>query len=299
MALIGVTPLLTTACTGKTSGDGTTTVVAGTSVDGQQPGGKNGQSTVRTVGKTGYYSGFEITVDKATVVPDEYGGGKVRIDITYKNTSTDNATLYSSSYLQVGGEIDGGASFDNPSVPGKGSATGSVTTSVQRLSDAEHLLDTMTVVYGQPSDNQTKIPLKADAKVDTVQPRALTVSGKLVQDQTTIEVTGGTLTPSYTEDERGKMELALHIKIIGGSGIADGGLNVFYDYFTLKTPDGQLVTADMRGPINELLNRNETIDSAKNYVVFVVPDPVRGAYTLTYDAKKGEGAAPTLPITVG
>ncbi|MBL1074676.1 hypothetical protein JK358_09730 [Nocardia sp. 2] len=297
--LIGASPLLVTACSGTTTTDRPSTSVVATQVNGQQqPGGKDGQSTVRTIGKTGWYSGFEITVDKATVVPDEYGGGKIRIDITYRNTTTDSAQMGIGTYLQVGNEVDGGASFDNPMVPGKGAAVGSVTTSVQKLADAEHLLDTMTVVYGEASDNQTKIPLQAGAKVESVQPKTLTVGGKLVQNQTTIEVTGGTLAPSYTSDERGKMDLAFHIKIIGGSGIPDGGTNIYYDWFTLKTPDGQVVTADIRGPVNELLNRSETIDNAKNYVVFVISEPVSGNYTLSYDATKGESAASTLPITV-
>jgi hypothetical protein len=50
-----------------------------------------------------------------------------------------------------------------------------------------------------------------------------------------------------------------------------------------------------------LLNANETIDNPKNYVVFVVPSPGTGSYTLTYNAQKEEGAAgaPTLSFTVG
>uniref|UniRef100_UPI0005935D15 hypothetical protein n=1 Tax=Nocardia concava TaxID=257281 RepID=UPI0005935D15 len=158
--------------------------------------------------------------------------------------------------------------------------------------------DTLTVVYGTSAENQTLIPLKADAKADSVAPKTLNVSGKLVQDQTTVEITGGTLTPSYTKGERNKMDLALHIKLVGGSGISEGGLNVFYDYFSLKTPDGQSVVADIRGPINELLNRNETIDNADNFVVFVVPAPATGSYVLSYDASKGEKTAPTYSFTV-
>lgn len=291
---------LSTACTDKT-GTGGSSTSATTPVVGQQQQQQqqqNGQATVRTIGKTGWYDGFEITVDKATVAPDEFGGGKVLVDITYKNTTTDNKTLYASTYLQVGKEIDGGASFDMPAVPGKGSATGNVTTTVRKLSDAEHLLDSITVVYGQAADNQTKIPLKSGAQVESVQPKTLAVTGKLVQDETTVEITGGTLAPSYTKDEHGKMDLALHIKLVGGPGISDGGLNVFYDYFSVKTPDGQSVAADVRGPINELLNRNETIDNAKNYVVFVVPSPATGPYVVTYDAKKGEGSAPSFSFTV-
>ncbi|WP_433598991.1 hypothetical protein ACQPXH_25295 [Nocardia sp. CA-135953] len=298
--LIGSSALLMTACNDKDTKSGPTTTASAQNTvgQGQQPGAKNGQSTVRNIGRTGWYEGFDITVDKATVVPDEYGGAKVLIDITYKNTTPDNNTISNNTYLQVDKEVDGGASFDSPTVPGKGSATGKVTTSVKTLHDAEHLLDTITVIYGQASDNQTKIPLRASAQVEGVAPKTLKVTGKLVQDQTTIEITGGTLAPSYTKNERDKMDLSLHVKIIGGPGIAAGGLNVFYDYFTVKTPGGQTIPADIRGPINELLNANETIDNAKNYVVFVVPSPATGTYVVTYDANKGEGAAPNFSFTI-
>ncbi|WP_330178842.1 hypothetical protein OHB26_20200 [Nocardia sp. NBC_01503] len=305
VVLISTSALLMTACNDKDTAAGPTSSQLAQPMgtgqpDGTSPGGSstNGQATVRSIGKTGWYEGFDITVDKATVIPDEFGGAKVRIDITYKNTTTDNKTLSTVPTLLVGGQIDGGAGFDNPEVPGKGSAAGNVTTSVQKLSDAQHLLDTLTVVYGTAAENQTIIPLKADGKVESVAPKALTISGTLVQDQTTIQITGGTLTPSYTKGEHGKMDLALHVKIIGGSGIPDGGANIFYEYFSVKTPDGQSLPADDRGPINELLERNQTIDNAKDFAIFVVPSPGSGTYVLTYDATKGASTAPTFSFTV-
>ncbi|MFI9505244.1 hypothetical protein [Nocardia sp. NPDC052566] len=298
-ALIGLSTMFMTACNDKDSVPAaSSTAPAASSAAGQNP--KSGsQATVRAVGKTGWYEGFEITVDKATIVPSESGGGKLVVDITYKNLTTENKTLTANNYLQFGTAADTSAGFDNPTVPGKGSATGTVTTSLKQVNDPERLLDQFTVVYGQASDNQTKIPVKAGAAVETVQPKTLNITGKLVQDQTTVEITGATLTPSYTKNERGKYELALHVKFIGGSGISAGGTNIFYEYFSVQTPDGQHVVADIRGPINELLDRNETIDNSKDFAVFLVPAPGTGQFTLTYDAKKGEGQAPTLPFTVG
>lgn len=291
--------LLLSACQGE---DGTPVAAPSATATGvaAASGGTSEQSTVRTVGKTGWYDGFDITVDKATVVPDEYGGARVRIDITYKNTTPDHRTLSSTPSLLVGEEVDGGAIFDSPTVPGNGSATGTATTPVASAKDAEHLLDTMTVVYGQGADNQTRIPLAAAGKVDSVQPKAVKVTGTLVQDQTTIQVIGGRISPSYTKNENGRSDLALRIKLIGGPGIAAGGTNIYYDYFTIRTPDGQTVPADIRGPINELLNATETIDNPKNYVIFVVPSPGTGPYTVTYNAQRQEGAAtaPTLSFTI-
>ncbi|WP_157184607.1 hypothetical protein [Nocardia niigatensis] len=302
--LIATSAVLMTACNDKDTPGATPTSVssvalgAGQPGDTGKPGGANSQVTVRAIGKTAWYEGFEITVDKATVTPDEFGGAKVRVDITYKNTTTQDQTLSVVPGVQIGGALDGGAGFDNPDVPGKGSAAGDVTTSVTRLDNAEHLLDTITIVYGTSADNQTLIPLKADGKADSVAPKPLNVSGKLVQDQTTVEITGGTLTPSYTKGERNKMDLALHIRLVGGSGIAAGGLNVFYEYFSIKTPDGRNVVADIRGPIDELLNRNQTIDKADLFAVFVVPAPATGSYVVSYDATKAASTAPTYSFAV-
>lgn len=303
--LIATSAVLMTACNDKdVKGTPVTSVSAVPLGGANQPGGttkaggSNSQSAVRTIGKTGYYEGFEITVDKATVTPDEFGGAKVLVDITYKNTTTKDKTLNVIPGVQIGGALDAGASWNTPDVPGKGSAAGDVSTSVKKLDSADHLLDTITIVYGTSADNQTLIPLKADAKADSVAPKTLNVSGKLVQDQTTVQITGGTLTPSYTKGERNKMDLALHIKLVGGSGISAGGLNVFTEYFSIKTPDGQTVVADTRGFIDELLDRNQTIDKADLFAVFVVPAPATGNYVVSYDATKGASSAPTYSFTV-
>ncbi|AYF77443.1 hypothetical protein D7D52_30580 [Nocardia yunnanensis] len=304
-ALIATSALLMTACNDKnTPSPAATSLSAAAQPGAAQPGGTdktggtNSQASVRAIGKTGWYEGFEITVDKATVTPDESGGAKVRVDLTYKNTTTKDKTLDASPTLLINGAVDQGADSNTPTVPGKASATGDISTSVKKLDSAEHLLDTISVVFGTAADNQTTIPLKADAKADSVQPKTLNVSGTLVQDQTTVMVTGGTLTPSYTKGERNKMEVGLHIKLVGGSGIGDGGLNVFTEYFSLKGPDGQTVVADSRGFIDELLERNQTIDKADLYAVFVVPAPATGNYVLSYDATKGASPAPTFAFTV-
>ncbi|MFE3022819.1 hypothetical protein [Nocardia tengchongensis] len=300
--LIATSAVLMTACNDKTGTPvPTTSVSVAPQGAGQpvKPGGTNSQAVVRTIGKTGWYEGFEITVDKATVTPDEFGGAKVRVDITYKNTTTANKTLSVVPTVQIGGAIDGGAGWNSPEVPGKGSAAGDVTTSVKKFDNAEHLLDTVTILYGSAAENQTKFPLKADAKVESIAPRTLAITGKLTQDQTTVEITGATLTPSYTKNEAGKMELALKFKLVGGSGIGDGGLNVFSEYFTIKAPGGQTVVDDqLRGFIDELLSRNQTIDKPDLQAVFVVPAPATGNYTLSYDATKGKNAVPTFSFTV-
>lgn len=299
-ALIGVSAVLATGCDDK---DGTPVANPSVSAPSSVAGGPQAsskQATVRTVGKTGWWDGFEITLAKATIVPSESGGGKFVADIAYRNTTGDNKTLTADAFLQFGTEVDATASWDYVTVPGKGSANGTVTTSLKVVKDPQHLLDQMTLVFGQASQNQTKLPVKAAAPVESVQPKALAVTGRLVQDQTTIEITGGNLTPSYAKDERGKMLLSLHVKIIGGPGVPAGGLNIFDEYFSMRTPDGQQQPADTRSYLNELLEKNQTIDNPKNFAVFLVPSPGTGSYVLSYNAsKEADPNAPTLPFTVG
>lgn len=292
-AVLGMTALLVTGCNdddvkGKavSSSVSAPSSVAGAPASGSPTAGQ----PVRTIGKTGWFEGFDITVTKATVT-DQLGGARLVIDVSYKNTGTENKTV-DNGFLQVGDRTDSGAIFDSPTVPGKGTATGTVTTSLKSGANVDQVLDSITVVYGQSSDNQTKIPLAAAGKVDSVQPRVLPISGKLTQGQITIEVTDGKLSPSYVRGERGKYELALHVKIVGGPGVPAGGMNVFENFFSVQTPDGQSLVADNRSPVNELPEKNQTIDKPGNYVVFVVPAPGTGNYVLSYDGKTGDDAPP-------
>ncbi|MEU4343964.1 hypothetical protein AB0H00_22295 [Nocardia sp. NPDC023852] len=285
-AVIATSAMTLMACNsiGGTSGP-TTDAAVTTSVD-SQPGGTNAQSTVRTVGKTGWYGGLDITVNKATVVPSQAGGGQLLIDITYQNTTSEVRRLSENTYLQIGEEIDASAVFDTPTVSGNDSAAVKITTTVASTKDLDRLLDTVTVVYGQASDNQTKIPIAAAAQVESIQPQALNITGTLVQNQTTIEITGGKLSPSYKRNQRNKMDIELRLEISGESYISN-------DYFTVRTPSGQIVVADVRVPDDESVVVLAT-------AVFVVPNPTTGPYVLTYDSSRGKSRpAPTLSFTIG
>ncbi|WP_067823541.1 hypothetical protein [Nocardia inohanensis] len=305
--LLGVTPLLLAGCNDKedhSAHDPNGTAAGQRNVSGTAASGtaSAGRSVVREIGKTGWWDGFTITVNKATVVP---GGAnensKVRIDLTYKNNTGKAAAVDSSIlFLENNGKVDNVANYDIPTVPGKGSAAGTISTSVPQTSDFEHLLDKLTVVFGQGSDNQTKFPLAASAKAESVQPKALTVTGKLVQAPITVEITGGELAPSYKKGEQGKMTVALNLKLSCGTGCAAGGYNVWDDDFKLETSSGT-IAADERGNVNELLSSESRTIEALTPVVFVLPAPGTGTYTLSYNNKvlSNLGATPaTLVINV-
>ena len=301
-AALAVAVLSLTACNDEvgTATPASPSATATPAAGAPAPGGRSAQSTVRTIGKTGWYDDFTITVDRATVVPDQYGGAEVTVDLTYANTGLTDRMLGLTPTLLVDGELDGGATFDSPTVAAGGKGKGKANTPVRSLDDAEHLIDTLTIVYGTATDNQTIIPLEADEKVQSVQPRSFPISATLTQGDTTATITGATLHPSYSTGDRGRSDLSLHVTLTGGSGIPAGGANIYYQYFSVRTPDGRTVPADFKGPINELLEAGQTIDKPDNFAVFVVDSPGTGAYTLTYNAigAEGEGSAPTAPFTL-
>lgn len=186
-----MTAFLLAACGGK---DGTPTAATpdapvapaqSTPVDAAKP-------VVQSVGKTGWWGGFDITVKSATLT----GGRQLAIDVTYKNTNPTTATLGINHSLQVGNQIVD-AYFDTPEVPAGGTAAGTITTTLGKASASpQQLLDSMSVVFGTATDNQTIIPLRATTPVDSVQPRTLGVSGHLNQELVQIDVLHGSIAPS-------------------------------------------------------------------------------------------------------
>lgn len=254
-------------------------------------------SLVRDVGKTGWWDGFAITADRATLTPD----GLLTVDLTYQNLTDQNATPSSSGYLEVDGAVVS-ASFDFPTVPGEGTASGKLEATLSEGGDPEKLLDSAMLVYGEASDNQTKIPLNASGDVASTEPKTLDVSGQLVQDQIVIDVISGTFTPSYQSGEKDKMLLALKVKISCGPECSKYGYNTNVNEFSIKTPDGNSVVADSRSPYCcDALYPQGVSDNADNIVVFVVPAPGTGKYTLTYDNLKltEAGSRPaTMTFTV-
>src|SRR5262245_55219698 len=52
-----------------------------------------GQPTVRTLGKTGWYKGFAITVDTATLAPPRFQSADLELAVTYENLTTETANV--------------------------------------------------------------------------------------------------------------------------------------------------------------------------------------------------------------
>jgi len=278
---------------------------------------------VRQIGKTGWYGnsdvvlykGFEgefaVTVDRATLTPDSYGGAELELALTYQNL-TDDSAKPADGYFVVGGKVVEGE-FDSPEIPGQGKNAGTATatlsgsdasgdtSSVSAPTDPNALLDSVVLTYGEAGDNQTKIPLATAAAVDSVQPRQLKLSGKLVQGGKIItEVKSGRLFPSYATGEKGKVVLELRLRISCTSKCT-GSTAIGKSDFSVKAPDGSSVVADGRSPFccDNTDDATPPIDKPTTAVDFVVPAPGAGRYVFTL--KSGwypTDPAATLPITV-
>ncbi len=240
----------------------------------------------RTIGKTGWYDGFAITVDDVTAEQGFGDGVDVTVNFTYQNLGTEGGSPPDAD-VQVDGLSQEG-SFDSPGIPGGGKAkgTGVLTVVPEKASDTltfDQAIDKVALVYGDAADNQTTIPLAESGKVDSVEPKVLTAAGTLSQGQMNIEVVSGTLAPSYKSGEKGDALLNLRIKLTCAAGCQAAGYLALLDEFSITGPDGSSVLADSRsGYCCDAIYPTTVSDNEQNILTFVVPSPGTGAYTLTY-----------------
>ncbi len=252
------------------------------------------------VGKTGWWDGFAITLERLTAEPDGFGTA-VRIDASFENLGNEPAQMYSGAVVVDGESVH--ASWDSPNVPGKGKAKGTIDFYLESESQKpldklslEKLLASAAVVLGEAADNQTKLPLAAAGKVESIQPKTLAVTGRLTQGSVIVEVLDGGSRASYLSGEKGKAELDLHIKISCAADCPASGYNVDTSMFAVTTPGGQSVVADSRSEYCcDAIYPGTVSDNANNLLTFVVPLPGTGNYTLTFrnPSLATTGVAPT------
>lgn len=258
----------------------------------------------RTIGKTGWYDGFAITVDDITAEQSYQGAVDVTVNLSYQNLGAEGYPPPNGD-VQINGESQE-AFFDAPEIPAGGKAKGTMDMTVLPAKRGDTItpdqaIDQLVIVYGDTGDNQTTIPLAAAGKVDSVEPKDLAVTGTLAQGQITVDVVNGTLAPSYVSGEKGKTLLNLRVKLTCAPGCQAQGYNTGVDEFSIIGPDGSSVVADDRSEYCcDALYPATVSDSERNIVTFVVPSPGTGAYTLTYnnDYLTSTGTAPgTLAFT--
>lgn len=240
----------------------------------------------RTIGKTGWYDGFAITVDDVTAEQGFGDGVDVTVNFSYQNLGIEDDTPPDAD-VQVDGQSQEGF-FDSPGIPGGGKAKGTavLTVSPEKASDSitfDEAIDKVALVYGDAGDNQTTIPLAESGEVDSVEPKVLTATGTMSQGQINVELVSGTLAPSYESGEKGDALLNLRIKLTCAAGCQAQGYNTGLDEFSITGPDGSSVLADSRSDYCcDALYPETVSDSERNVLTFVVAAPGTGAYKLTY-----------------
>lgn len=238
------------------------------------------------VGKTGWWGGFAITVDKAEATPDAYGGDSVQVTLraTFTNLGDQAAGPPPTARLEAGGAAFT-ADLDSPTVAGGGKATGTITavvTGESTQSGTGEVLHSLSLVYGEAADNQTIIPL-GDGEVDSFEPIELDIDGKATHGPVEASYTGGWLRPSYQPGDKGKYELTLR----KFSWIYDcekdcwiAGVVLDRKSFALASPSGDKVTAADRSPFVASSAGAGTVRD-ENDLMFVVTEPVAGSYEMT------------------
>jgi hypothetical protein len=273
----------------------------------------------RTIGKTGSYEGFAITVVDATAEETSGFSGSsasVKVDFSYKNLGTE-PTKPPEADIEVAGESAEGF-YDTPRIPGEGTAKGSVTVTVANPAsssssssssskkakpiDLDKALDTVTLVYGDAADNQTKIPLAASGTVSSIEPKKLTTTGTITQGQLIVELKSATFSPSYESGEKGKGLLDVRFKLSCSADCQGQGHGVGVEEFSLKLPDGTSVVADDRSEYCcDAIYPGTVSDGERNVLTFVVPLPGTGSYTFVFNNKDTAATgvpAATFQLTV-
>ncbi|MFD6065309.1 hypothetical protein [Rhodococcus sp. JVH1] len=236
----------------------------------------------REIDKIGWHDGFEITVDEVTVNSDD-ASTTLDFDLNYKNLVGVSHTPTDKAYLEVDGAVVK-LSFDSPEIAGGGEASGTATASIMAPSetlDGDDVVDSVVLVYGQADENQTRIPLAEHDSVESIEPRGLPVGMTFGTDME-ITLDEAFLWPSYQPGEKDKHEVWVKINANCGRCSTGGFSDVNPGDFELTGPDGQSARGDKRGGfISENVSSINKIEG--EWIVFVMDEPVPGAYTFLWE----------------
>ncbi|MFD4183082.1 hypothetical protein [Rhodococcus sp. NPDC058514] len=242
----------------------------------------SGETVDLAVDKTGWFGGFEITVDKATATPAG-AATDVDLELSYKNLVGVKAPPPDEAYLDVDGSVVD-IEFEEQTIAGFGEASGTATASVKATgnkADPEKLLDNAALVYGESDANQTTIPFAEDGKVESIEPRGITV-GQTIGGAVKVQLTKAFLWPSYQPGEKGKYELWVELKADCVDCPSILSYTMERGSLTLTAPNGQTLPADARSPWS-YSRVSSTTNTEGEWAVFLIDAPAQGDYTLKID----------------
>ena len=256
----------------------TTTSPATTAMPTTRADAASGDAVKRQVDKSGWYGGFRITVDEVAATPGT-AATKVDVTLSYENLVGVKQSPPDTGYLEIDeGEVVK-VSFDNPEIAGFGKGTGTATASLgsaDTAATADETLDSLALVYGEGDANLTKIPFASDAKVESIEPRGITV-GQTIGSPVKVQLTKAFLWPSYQEGEKGQYELWVEFKADCPDCPA-GAISMDRSSFTLTSPNGQTVQADARSDfVSGAVASTQNVEG--KWLVFLIDAPAQGEYT--------------------
>ena len=147
--------------------------------------------------------------------------------------------------------------------------------------DDEFVLDDAVLTFGQPDANQSVVPLGDDPAISS-EPKQLDMDATLTTPLLTIQLTGGTLEPSYASGQKGTFIVRVPLRATF-KGEGPGGDLMLPDQFALRSPSGSSVIASPVAPGDlaaEALYPGVELVGAQ--IAFLINGSEAGTWTITY-----------------
>ncbi|RKE05215.1 hypothetical protein [Catellatospora citrea] len=239
------------------------------------------------IDKSYWFAGFKVTLGVARLVPSSFGDAKtVTIEGVFQNLSSEHpGTPTSHALLTVGDRTY--AEPDHPlsdlrEVPPQRSQPGVYAFAV----DEHFALADAVLVVGTPANRQATIPFTGPDGLVALEPRPLSVTGKVLADKT------GSIFMTVASAEVRADEPLLHGEAPTGKEFlqlkfsatnkTDAGFAWVFDRdLHLKLPDGtSIATADNCSRAQIYPAPHATADGG--FACFLVPAPAGGEYLLSW-----------------
>ncbi|MFG2601833.1 hypothetical protein [Streptomyces sp. NPDC048462] len=298
--------LVLTGCGGggEDSGSGDTKPASATSdsAGGTSASPASKDATSRTIGKSVYYAGFELTVKTMKYTPaKEPASAQVSLDMLFANQGPQP--------MPALGEMDLGSGdhhypvstgVDLPTVPGKAQSVTKLVFDV----DEDFSADNAVLTVGDAGHVQSVLPLGGSGTAVTNEPRSVDVTTSVTAGPLKIQITDAQLRAdlpkTYSQAESGKQELLLTFDAtaLSGAKALDYPVITGYDDFTLTEPNGNSIEAY---GTNDTYGDAPTVNVDKGEVqhgglaVFTIDKPSEegAVYKLTVKHMLGDSKTPT------
>lgn len=283
--------------TAKPSGDKTTTTEGGSTgttskTSGSTPGtAKKGTS----VGdQTVWYKGFKITLSPMKTQPD---ANLLTFDATIENLGTENSPIYGDYSLEADGAVYGtGGWKDGAQVLGGAKTKDTLQFSIDEKFDAK----ATTLVMGNATQDQVRIPLDGSDKVVTLQPQPQEYKGAIKLGSIDYDVSKSEVRYDRidTHEQADKDRAYLVLYATAKNSSADQTLYIDPSKFEISLPDETKSTTEKYDGETSL---SATQKDEKTKMYFVIKAPFAGNYTIAFSGPWGTDGASvsaTAKITV-